>query len=147
MAKRKTKRRAGRGKRKSRTPESAIARVVTTMRSAGLSLRRAAAEESVVREGLAKLKQALADPMCPPDTGEYCALLDDASLCSEDGLLKRVSAQTGVDWRHMNAGQRAVVERLMQSFEEKTMQVTGDFCRVPRCSVLVWTSCRCVPCC
>jgi hypothetical protein len=29
----------------------------------------------------------------------------------------------------MNAGQRAVVERLMQSFEEKTMQVTDDFCR------------------
>ena len=89
----------------------------------------APAEESIVREGLAKLKQALADPMCPPDTGEYCALLDDAGLCSEDGLLKRVSAQTGVDWRHMNAGQRAVVERLMQSFEEKTMHVAGDFCR------------------
>jgi hypothetical protein len=89
----------------------------------------AAAKESIVREGLAKLKAALADPMRPPDTGEYCALLDDAGLCSEDGLLKRVSAQTGVDWRHMNASQQAVVERLTQCFEEKTVQVAGDFCR------------------
>jgi hypothetical protein len=87
------------------------------------------AEESAVRGELEKLRQALVDPMRPPDTGEYCALLDDAGLCSEDGLLKRVSAQTGVDWRQMNGSQRAVVERLIQCFEEKTMHVAGDFCR------------------
>lgn len=47
MAKRKVKRRPGQGKRKPRTPQSTIARVVTTMRSDGLSLRRAAAEEGI----------------------------------------------------------------------------------------------------
>lgn len=45
MAKRKAKRRPGQGK--PRTPQSTIARVVTTMRSEGLSLRRAAAEEGI----------------------------------------------------------------------------------------------------
>jgi hypothetical protein len=47
MAKRKAKRRPGKGKHRSRTPESTIARVVTTMRSEGLSLRRAAAEKGI----------------------------------------------------------------------------------------------------
>lgn len=47
MAKRKSKAKAGQGKRTPRTPQSTIARVVTTMRSEGLSLRRAAAEEGI----------------------------------------------------------------------------------------------------
>jgi hypothetical protein len=97
----------------------------------------APAEEIVVREGLGKLKRALADPMRPPDTGEYCALLDDAGLCSEDGLLKRVSAHAGVDWRQLTASHRAVVDRLMQCFEERTMHVTKDFC--PNQSVLCFS--------
>jgi hypothetical protein len=89
------------------------------------------ADERTVRDGLDKLKRVLADPMRPPETGEYCALLDDAGLCSEDGLLKRVSAQAGVDWRHLSASHRAVVERLMKCFEDKTMHVTPDFCTSP----------------
>ena len=88
----------------------------------------APAEQRIVREGLAKLNGVLADPMRPPEVGEYCALLDDAGLCSEDGLLKRVSAQAGVDWRRLSASHRAVVERLMKCFEENTMQLTADFC-------------------
>jgi hypothetical protein len=91
----------------------------------------APADEMTVREGLDKLKRALADPMRPPETGEYCALLDDAGLCSEDGLLKRVSAQTGVDWRHLSASHLAVVERLIKCFEDKTMHITPDFCTSP----------------
>jgi hypothetical protein len=95
------------------------------------------AEGALVREGLAKLKRALSDPIRPPDTGEYCALLDDAGLCSEDGLLKRVSAHAGVDWRKLTASHQAVVERLMKCFEEKTMHVTKDFC--PSQSVLCFS--------
>jgi hypothetical protein len=89
------------------------------------------AEESIVRDGLDKLKRALADPMRPPESGEYYALLDDAGLCSEDSLLKCVSAHAGVDWRQLTPSHRAVVERLMKSFEDKTMYVTADFCSSP----------------
>ena len=89
------------------------------------------AGESIVRDGLDKLKRALADPMRPPESGEYYALLDDAGLCSEDSLLKCVSAHAGVDWRQLTPSHRAVVERLMKSFEDKTMYVTADFCSSP----------------
>jgi hypothetical protein len=47
MAKRKPTRRARQGKGKARTPESTLARIVTTMRSEDVSLRRAAREEGV----------------------------------------------------------------------------------------------------
>jgi hypothetical protein len=49
MAKRKSKRRAGQGKGKRRTPEFKLARVVTAMRSENISLTRASHEEGISR--------------------------------------------------------------------------------------------------
>ena len=90
----------------------------------------AQSEESIVRAELAKLGSVLADAMRPPETGEYCALLDDAGLCSPEALRKKVSSRTGADWRRLNVAQEAVVNRLVRSLQENTVQMSEEFSRI-----------------
>jgi hypothetical protein len=86
-------------------------------------------EASLVRAELAKLQEVLADPLTPPESGEYCALLDDAGLCCSDALLKRVSSHTGADWRSLSDAQALVVTRLARCLQENRVQMSGDFCQ------------------
>ncbi len=90
----------------------------------------AQSEESVVRAELAKLGSVLADAMRPPETGEYCAIFDDAGLGSADALCKKVAARTGADWRRLNAAQKAVVNRLVRSLQDNTVQMSEEFGKI-----------------
>ncbi len=83
--------------------------------------------EDSVRSVLDDLHRVLADPLAPPETSEYCALLDEAVLTPDNAALKRVSFQTGHDWRNLDQGHLAMIGRLRRGLETNQMQVTPNF--------------------